>query len=283
MKEDGTLEPNLSVQSIFSSWSGQAGYPLLTVHRNYENGSITISQERYMDNRFDPLINATTWWIPYHFASAKSSSFNGTTPEGWLPQHQRTKLIEPSGDNEWASNDWIVFNKQMTGYYRVMYDTKNWKLINAQLNSGPNNKIHPSNRVQLVDDTRSFVETGRLPRNTLIEMVNYLKHETEYAPWVAGSKALLYLDHLLGSTEEYYAFRSMAESIIESAVRRLNVRIEKEETYSLMKTRKVVNKLACQLDLKTCVFFADREMDDDDDLDDVDGMSESFVKRNFKN
>lgn len=170
-KADGVLDKDLSVRDIFSSWSRQGGFPLLTVRRNYENGSITISQERYLDNKYSPLINTTTWWIPFNFATAKSPSFEDTSVEGWLPQHQRSKLIQPSGNNSWTSKDWVLFNKQQTSYYRVMYDIPNWKLLIAELNSGPNNKIHPISRAQLLDDQAAFVRSGRLPADMLVDMV----------------------------------------------------------------------------------------------------------------
>lgn len=253
VKYDGTLESGLSMQEIFSSWTHQAGFPMLNVRRNYENGSITIFQERYTVNRFSRLVNASSWWIPYNFATAKSSSFNDTLPGGWLPPRQHTKLIEPKGlDGVWSSTDWVLFNKQWTGYYRVMYDAANWKLLTAELNTGSNNKIHPSSRAQLLDDMKSFVETGRLPKDALIEMVKYLKHETEYAPWVAGSKALLYLNKALAATDDYDTFRAEAVRIIDSFGKRFARRAGSKESISLAKTSQVVRELACRLSIGTC-------------------------------
>lgn len=260
-KEDGTLDSSLNMQEIFSSWTRQAGFPVLIVRRNYENGSITISQERYTTDRFNDLVNASAWWIPYNIVTAKSPSFNVTTTDDWLPRHQGTKLIEPSGDNVWTPTDWVLFNKQLTGYYRVMYDATNWKLLTAELNSGPNNKIHPYSRAQLLDDMKSFVETDRLPKEALIEMVKYLKYETEYAPWLAGSKALLYLNKTFASTDGYETFRHMAVSIIESFERRPAVKIACNDSPSLVKTRKVVYELSCQLGVTNCPNIAENEIE----------------------
>lgn len=249
-KEDGSLHPSLDMGQIFSSWSHQAGFPLLTVQRNYENGSITISQKRYMGSKSSDLINAT-WWIPYNIATAKSPSFNDTTVDGWLPQHQRAKLIEPRGHSEWAPTDWVLFNKQQTGYYRVMYDIRNWKLLIAELNSGPDNNIHPISRAQLLDDNADFVRSGRLPREMLIEMVKYLRYESEYAPWVAGFKAILYLKEALESTEEYKSFHRTVVSIIRSAENVIAAKARLNETQILLETRDIVAHLAHSFDNQT--------------------------------
>lgn len=251
-KEDGTLDPNLTVNELFSSWSRQAGVPMLIASRNYGNGSITISQERYTEDSFDPLVNATRWWIPYNFATAKSPLFNDTTPRGWLPPHQRTKLIEPSDNDNWTSKEWILFNKQQTGYYRVMYDIQNWQLLIAELNSNKDNSIHPTSRSQLIDDLESFVRTDRLPEDLLIGMVKYLKHETEFVPWMAGSKALLYLNKRFLSTNGYSDFHHLAESIIESAKQRIAARLVQKKAHSVLKTQAILNELACEFGIETC-------------------------------
>lgn len=264
-KEDGTLNSSLSVKELFSTWSRQVAYPMLTVTRNYENGSITISQERYTTDRFSNLTNATTWWIPYNFASAESLTFNDTKPDGWLAQYQRTKLIEPNVNNSWASTEWILFNKQQTGYYRVMYDSRNWKLLCAELASGNRSRIHPINRSQLLDDMKSFVQTGRWPFDMLIEMVRYLKFETDYAPWVAGSKALLYLNERLASTDDYESFRRMTVTIIRSAEKRLAVKSVRNESQShlFFQTRAILTTLACRFGIGSCENVANDETEID--------------------
>lgn len=84
-KEDGTLGVSLSVMEMLFAWSRQASFPL----RNYANGSITISLERYVHGRFSNLIIATIWWIPYIFATAKSPSSGSL-----LSRHIRHKKLE---------------------------------------------------------------------------------------------------------------------------------------------------------------------------------------------
>lgn len=231
-----------------------------------------------MADRFSALINSSTWWIPYNFATAKSPSFSDTKPIGWLPQNQRSKLLQPSSRSDWAPSEWVLFNKQQTSYYRVMYDIQNWKLLIAELSSGPNNKIHPISRAQLLDDKKNFVQSGRLPADLLIEMVKYLKHESEYAPWVAGSEALLYLNDILVTTKEYEAFRRNVVSIIESAEKLIAANTLKSDSDLAFKTQDIVDKLACRFSIKNCSKDADDEIGPKIDVE----MAEDWFKRNIK-
>lgn len=161
-KEDKTLNKNLNVKDLFGSWSNQKGFPLLKVTRNYANGSMTISQEKYTAIYRPNEIDPSTWWLPYNFASANKPEFEKTTPLGWLPKGTREKLIEPNKDTKWTNTDWLLFNRQQTGFFRVLYDERNYDLVNKALNSNDREKIHPLTRSQYLDDLAEFVRSGRL-------------------------------------------------------------------------------------------------------------------------
>lgn len=42
--KDGTLCNNMSVKEVMDFWTLQTGYPLITVQRDYEKGTVTVSQ-----------------------------------------------------------------------------------------------------------------------------------------------------------------------------------------------------------------------------------------------
>ncbi|XP_055321382.1 aminopeptidase N-like [Sitodiplosis mosellana] len=83
VKEDGSLDKEMSVKEIFSSWSDQSGFPLLIVTRNYSDNTIQITQERYFHEAKHAEANLTSWWIPYNFDTANNIAMNDTRPDGW--------------------------------------------------------------------------------------------------------------------------------------------------------------------------------------------------------
>lgn len=40
----GVLPSGATVEDVMETWNTQSGYPLISVERNYEDGSITFSQ-----------------------------------------------------------------------------------------------------------------------------------------------------------------------------------------------------------------------------------------------
>lgn len=109
------------------------------------------------------------------------------------------------GANE---NEWVVVNIQETGYYRVNYDEKNWKMLIDYLQD-PNTftNIGPLNRAQLLDDALNLARAGRLDYNMALNLTKYLVHEKEYVPWQSAFVALSYIDSMFIKTGHFDKFK----------------------------------------------------------------------------
>lgn len=189
------------------SWSQQAGFPVVTVTRNYNQGStqnVTLSQERYFTTPPASPVNQT-WWIPINYATAQNANFDDTTADVWFPQnHQLGNLtIQVPSLNE---SDWLIVNKQETGYYRVLYDERNYQLLSDAL-AGHINAVHRLNRAQLIDDTYNFVRTNRLTYHTFFHVTRFLEYEHEYASWYPAITAFTTIDRYFSGHESYPIFR----------------------------------------------------------------------------
>lgn len=193
------------------TWTRQKGFPVLQIQRNYATGALNIRQEKYLTVPLsfeDPAL----WWIPYNFATANNPDFQNTRAEGWIPA-TRTTVVSPTGTKTWSSSDWIIFNKQETGYYRVMYDQQNYNMIVNQLNDDfP--KIHLTSRAQLIDDAFDFARTDRLSYRTAFEIVAHLEHETEYVPWGSALRGLSLVNRMLASSSQYPQFQNFTRILI---------------------------------------------------------------------
>lgn len=183
------------------SWTRQVGFPVLYVTRDYTANQIELSQERYFTQQ-PGTQSPSLWWIPYNYASASNTDFLNTAASAWLP-NVRSETITPANVR---STDWVVFNKQSTGYYRVKYDEQNYKLISEELVKGNHSRIHLSSRAQLIDDAFEFAKTSRLNYTIVFDIIKYLEHEVEYVPWASSNNGINYVDRLYGGSAKYNDF-----------------------------------------------------------------------------
>ncbi len=194
--------PNrIDIAAIMSSWTRQKGYPFVTITRNYFTGSISVRQDRYQ-SIVPAETDATLWWIPLTYASASFGDFLNTTTQRWLSNTDRS--ITFTQTNEWTVDDWVIFNKQETGYYRVLYDAENYRLITKELVDGNMTKIHLTSRSQLVDDAFNFAKTGQLNYSVVFELIRYFTNEREVVPWASAFRGLEFVHRMMAASTSYH-------------------------------------------------------------------------------
>lgn len=207
-----------------------------------------MAQHRYFSRETDANDTAT-WWLPFNYATSHKPNFNETIPNGWIKQGRKMKLVHL----KLSDNDWIIFNKQQTSLYRVLYDEANYKLIAKQLNGDNFGVIHKLSRSQLLDDLNEFVNVDRVPANILLDFLSYLKQETEYAPWKSASDALFTLDRMLPAVKEYRKFRTFAANLTEKFFNSLGIEDSQDETILRKFARNIAINLACTFALPACL------------------------------
>lgn len=156
----GSLPDTLTVKEIMDKWTLQTGYPTVTVLRDYEKKTAAITQRRTFANtlRIRTPDEEKCWWVPLSYTTAKELNFNDTSAKEWLECKEsmtsgtcdkitKTLAGQPGAD------EWVLYNIDISGLYKVQYDPQNWELLSKQLR-GPNFKnIAAVNRAQLIDDS----------------------------------------------------------------------------------------------------------------------------------
>lgn len=209
---------------------------------------ITLTQHRYFSQKTEAN-DTTTWWLPFNYATTQNPNFNETTATGWIKQGRKMKLVHL----KLADNDWVIFNKQQTSLYRVLYDEANYKLIARQLNGDNFAVIHKLSRAQLLDDLNEFVDVGRVPANILLDFLSYLRQEIEYAPWKSASKALIMLDRLLPAIKEYRKFQLFAANLTKKFFNSVGIEEAQDEVILRKYTRVIAANIACNFGLPACL------------------------------
>lgn len=219
---------------------------MLKVERNYVNKTITLTQRRYFTGGVQSN-DTSLWWIPYNYASNSNPNFNVTSPDGWL--NTQGKIVE----GKWSSEDWVLFNKQQTGVYRVLYDESNWRLLSKHLNSVNFTTIHAINRAQILDDLYEFANEGLLKANLFFPLFSYLKNETEYAPWVPAQNAILSLNRLIRDSKQYHLYRYWVASLTEKYFNSTGLEDLSNEKKFQKYSRVIATTLACEFGVEECL------------------------------
>ena len=140
------------------------------------------------------------WWVPVSLTDAVERDFgdNNTQPRLWLPPDP----VIVSQDVSVTEESWIIANIQGTGYFRVNYDERNWKLLADQL-FNDHRAIHVLNRAHLISDAFALAANNILPYTTPFDLIQYLKNEDHYVPWQSAMGSLSYVGRMFRYTSHY--------------------------------------------------------------------------------
>nr|CAD7197139.1 unnamed protein product [Timema douglasi] len=213
-------DESVDVKQIMDSWGNQKGYPIISVTRDYQAGTANVTQKRFLlMPTSDTSDDGYNWWVPLSYTSRSEADFTTTSPAVWItPSDSQLQLTGIGG-----SGDWVIFNIQETGYYRVNYDAQNWRLITNQLNSDQFDVIHVLNRAQLLDDSLNLARAGILDYATALDVTSYLYRETDYIPWYSAFNAFNFLNiRLRGASPAGYQLFKVIHRLIKPTFLILN-------------------------------------------------------------
>ncbi|KAH8273697.1 hypothetical protein KR018_009289, partial [Drosophila ironensis] len=162
-----------NLRTIMDTWILQKGYPLVTVTRT--EGGLKLTQS--------PALNESwpqRWWIPLTYTTQSSDEFQVTQPKLWLRPEQNTTFLNLS----LLPDEWVIFNVQGTGYYRVQYDAKTLRALGETLNDDFRS-IHVMNRAQIVSDILFLCRQNRITWSDAFNVLKYIVDEDEYEPLTA--------------------------------------------------------------------------------------------------
>ncbi|XP_062562501.1 aminopeptidase N-like [Armigeres subalbatus] len=245
ISEKNVVPKTHSVKQLMESWTNAAGYPVLNVRRNYKSGEIIISQEQFFSDKWLP--NNHVWHIPYNYVDRNIREADDATEFLWLTS-KATKLITNTPNTQW-----IIFNREQFGYYRVNYDKQNWELIIDTLHTNPLS-IHRANRAQLIDDAFNLARSERLDMSIALKLLAYLRLETEYAPWAAANNVLNYFYNKLQGTVHYQGFENFVNEIVTDIYKTLEVdTVSSEETTLHKYLKQTISSWACRMGNQDCL------------------------------
>ncbi|XP_058455515.1 aminopeptidase N-like [Malaya genurostris] len=238
------LPGEMTVKEVMETWTTAAGYPLLSVRRNYQNNEVILSQQRFFADKTLP--NDHIWYIPYNVADQSKLDFELDSFE-WLTTRAARLSIDTDPDQ------WLIFNRQQSGFYRVNYDTRNWELITEAMIASPKS-FHTHNRAQLIDDAFYLARADLIDFSIVLKMLFALRTDTEYLPWAAGNNVITYLYNKLRGTEYDIPFVIYVDELIMDIYSTLNIdSVDPDESLHDKYLKQLISTWACRLGSSNCL------------------------------
>ncbi|XP_041649423.1 aminopeptidase N-like [Cheilinus undulatus] len=193
-----------TIHDIMNRWTLQMGFPVVTV--DTQTGSIT--QKHFL---LDP-----------DSVVERTSEFNYTwiVPIKWMKtgvEQQQYWLLDKTDANDEmrvSGEDWILFNTNASGYFRVNYDLHNWDRLLALLNTN-HEAVSVINRAQIIDDAFNLARAKIITTTLALRTTKYLSMERDYIPWMSALGNLKYYILMFDRTEVYGALQAYLKKQIQ--------------------------------------------------------------------
>ena len=251
--DDGTLDPDLSLNDIMDSWTLHKGFPVVHVEKfDLPRGHVfQLRQEKFnLEINYDKYDDEDTiWFIPITFALLADNTLDSSSVF-WM-DHKFASI-----PFEGLLNSTYLFNLEEMGYYRVNYDTFNWQALAARL-ARNHLDISRLSRAQLLDDSLNLARAQLLDYDFALNLTRYLTKERDYTPWLSGLKAITYLDRMFRRGEDYENLQLFAKDMLSEILSEL-VDNESDE-YMTVQTRSLIMSWSCYFGLEPCIEKAREE------------------------
>jgi aminopeptidase N len=236
------------ITQIMDPWTTQPGYPYVNV--TVKGDTLEIVQKRFLVKDAFHLDN-TSWPIPLTFAT-KKNEFEVTKPVKahiYYKEDGAKKTIKLAS----STNDFVVLNNQQTGYYRVNYDTDSWTKIKNILKSKRASEIHVLNRAQIVDDLFNLARGGLVDYYFALDIVDYMRDEKAYPPWVATFNGLSFLSRRLTTQDDGTLLRSYVLDLLKNIYEHLGYLPKEGDKHTDVLNRVNVLSWLCRYGHEECL------------------------------
>ncbi|XP_017284204.1 aminopeptidase N [Kryptolebias marmoratus] len=186
-----------SVHEIMNHWILQMGFPVVTI--DTQTGTVTQNHFLLDPNSVveRPSPFNYTWFIPIKWMK------NGVDQQQyWLLQK-----TDVHSSMRVSGKDWVLANTNVSGFFRVNYDSDNWARLLSLLDTD-HQAVSVINRAQIIDDAFNLARAKIISTTLALSTTKYLSKEKDYIPWQSALKNLGYYIVMLDRTEVYGALQA---------------------------------------------------------------------------
>ncbi|XP_067616952.1 glutamyl aminopeptidase isoform X2 [Eurosta solidaginis] len=230
LTEIEALESDFDVKLIMQTWAEQMGLPVVEVKN--DSNVYTLTQKRFLSNPED-----------YH-AEHEESKFNyhWSIPITYFTSENAEvqRAIFNYNDNEVKitlnkSVDWIKFNKNQVGYYRVNYASEQWQQLTYALKTA-RGQFSNADRAHLLNDAFSLADAAQLNYSVALNLALYLEKELDYVPWSVANERLSFIRNLLYYTNSYTNFVNFGRKLLVNAYQKVTWNVTDDHLNNLLRS-----------------------------------------------
>ncbi|VVD01642.1 unnamed protein product [Leptidea sinapis] len=218
--EDEAIPANISIASMMQYWVEEQGYPVINVDVNMDTGLIKITQERFF---ISPSAAATeqNWPLPLTFTTGSSPDWDNLKATHVMLGREYEIQKEPG-------HEWVIFNVQQQGIYRVNYD--------------------------IVDDVFALMRSGRMTYDLGFQVLDFLKKDTSYYSWYPAITGFSWLrNRFRHMPDTFREFNAILLDFVNAVVSELAYDVQDGEPLTRTLNRFYVLQFACEIGHEGCV------------------------------
>jgi aminopeptidase N len=185
----------------------------------------------------------TVWWVPLTY----THDFSLRPTTAWMSTKTR-QLVSLAA----TKDQWVIFNVDQAGFYRVAYDETNYGLIADQL-IADHRRISIMNRAQLLDDAFVLAKVEKISYTIAFDLTLFLKYEREYVPWRAVLDELNYIDTMFYKESQYADWKIYMTSLVKPYYEFVGFQETESDAHLTILSRNDALNWACKLKIADCV------------------------------
>ncbi|XP_032687772.1 uncharacterized protein LOC116851948 [Odontomachus brunneus] len=230
-----------AIKEIMNSCLTEAHHPEMHIIRNYSDETATLQCNTATFSK-----NISNFKIPFTYLSFTFTPDMQLHDAVFWCEGNETKSI-----SFLDSNNFLLFNKEQFGYYRVNYDSRNWLLLATHLQSAAFTSIPVLNRAQIVNDAFYFTTVGKMDSRIFFKLIKFLNNEISYIVWYPMFNIFSYISAFLklpigDSTKTNF------QIILNSVLRKVGYEERETDNTMTMPLRLLAIKWACEFGNKEC-------------------------------
>ncbi|CAK1599085.1 unnamed protein product [Parnassius mnemosyne] len=243
--EDSVLDSGVNITEFMRYWVEERGYPVLNVDVDMNTGLITLNQERFFISASAEPTNQV-WPLPLTFTTGNNPNWNNLRPSHVM--NNKTYQIQKE-----AGHEWVIFNVQQKGIYRVNYDVHSWEMLASALKQN-RESIHHLNRAQIVDDIFALMRSERMTYRLGFQVLEFLKSETNFFVWYPAISGFTWLrNRFLHLPDTLDDFDAILLEYLEAVINELKYDVKADEPLTTTLNRLYVLAFACNIGHEGCV------------------------------